>query len=152
MYLRLAIAFFVVTMLAATHWKAYVSGKQDATAKMMQAVRIAEKNARDSEQRLMDTKQRIEEDYAKQKKASDIVVGRTRNELDRLRDQLRSYSTSQNSTTCTRVDADPRDTIIRECSEAAQSLARVADENGLKLMSLQSYVKNVCNSTSTSID
>jgi hypothetical protein len=144
MYLRIAIGLLFVAFLTATHWKAYVVGKQTVRAEMMEAVRKTEKQARETEQLLVTQKQQIEVEYAKQKKVSDAVVGRTRNELDRLRDQLRSYSERQNSATCPRVDADPRDTIIRECSEAAQSLARVADENGLRLKALQSYVTEVC--------
>lgn len=144
MYFRLAVICVIVTILTATHWRAYVVGKQTARSEMMDAVRKSEKKAREVEQQLVVEKQQIEGEYVKQKKASDIVVGRTRNELDRLRDELRSYSARQDSTTCARVDADPRDTIIRECSEAAQSLAKTADENGLKLKALQSYVTQVC--------
>ena len=144
MYFRLAIIGVVVVFLTATHWKAYVAGKQTARSEMLDAVRKAEKKSRETEQLLVVEKQQIEEEYAKRKKDSDAVVRSSRNELDRLRDQLRTYSARQNSVTCTRIDADPRDTIIRECSEAAQSLARVADENGLKLSALQSYVSNVC--------
>lgn len=144
MYLRFAIAVVIVTLLTATHWRAYVAGKHVVKAEMLEAVRKAENQARKAEQQLVEEKQQIEEEYAKRKKASDLVVRASRNELDRLRDELRSYSARQNSDTCPRVDADPRDTIIRECSEAAQSLARVADENGLKLAALQSYVNNVC--------
>lgn len=144
MYLRLAIVGIIVVVLTASHWKAYVVGKQTVRAEMLEAVRKAEKKSRETEQQLVVEKQHIEEEYAKRKKASDAVVRSSRNELDRLRDELRSYSARQNSVTCPRVDADPRDTIIRECSEAAQSLARVADENGLRLLALQSYVSNVC--------
>ena len=144
MYLRLAIICVVVAFLTATHWKAYVVGKQTARSEMLEAVRKAEKKSRETEQQLVAEKQQIEEEYAKRKKDSDAVVRSSRNQLDRLRDELRSYSARQNSDTCARVDADPRDTIIRECSEAAQSLAKVADENGLKLSALQSYVTNVC--------
>lgn len=134
----------VVGLLTATHWKAYVVGKQTVRSEMMDAVRKFEKEARTKEQELVATKQQIESTYAEQKKKSDAVVRSTRNELDRLRDELRAYSTRQNSVTCTRVDADPRDTIIRECSEAAQSLAGIADQNGLKLKALQSYVTEIC--------
>lgn len=145
MYFRIGIIAFIVVLLTATHWKAYVVGKQTVEAQTIKAVHAAENKARQTEQQLVIEKQRVEEDYAVKKKTSDAVVRSTRNELDRLRDQLRSYSERQNSVTCPRIDADPRDTIIRECSEAAQSLAATADENGLKLMALQSYVKNVCN-------
>ena len=144
MYLRLAVVGFIVVILTMTHWKAYVVGKQTAKSEMLEAVRKAEKKSRETEQQLVVEKQQLEEEYAKRKKTSDAVVRSSRNELDRLRNELRSYSTRQNSVTCARIDADPRDTIIRECSEAAQSLARVADENGLKLSALQSYVSNVC--------
>ena len=144
MYFRLAVVFVVVTLLAATHWKAYVTGKQTAKAEMMEAVRKAEKKSREVEQQLAVEKQTLEEEYAKRKKASDAVVRSSRNELERLRDELYSFSARKNTASCPRVDADPRNTIIRECSEAAQSLAAVADENGLKLIALQSYVNNVC--------
>lgn len=144
MYLRLAIIAVVVTLLAATHWRAYVSGKQVVRSEMLEAVRQAEKKARETEQHLVAEKQRIEEDYAKSKKASDSVVRASRDELGRLRDELRSYSARQAASACPRTDADPRDTIIQECAGLAQSVARVADENGLKLAALQSYVANVC--------
>ena len=144
MYLRLVIAACIALVLGATHWKAYVAGKQVVKAELAIAVQKASEERRKQEQELADKKQQIEDNYAKQKKASDAVVRSTRNELDRLRDELRSYGERQSTASCPRIDADPRDTIIRECSEAAQSLARIADENGLKLLSLQSYVKSVC--------
>lgn len=144
MYLRLAIVGVMIALLTATHWRAYIVGKQTARSEVLEAVRKAEKKSRETEQQLVVDKQRLEEEYAKRKKASDAVVRSSRNELDRLRDELRSYSERQNTASCSRVDADPRNTIIRECSEAAQSLARIADENGLKLSALQSYVTEVC--------
>ena len=144
MYLRVVAAVIIALVLAATHWKSYVVGQQDAKKDIEAAIRKAEQLQQVRQQELLVEKQTVEEQYAKSKKTSDAVVRSTRNELDRLRDQLRSYSTRQNSDTCPRIDADPRDTIIRECSEAAQSLAAIADENGLKLKALQSYVTNVC--------
>lgn len=144
MYLRFAIAFFVATILVGTHWKAYVSGKQVVQAQMMVAVRKADEARYKLEAQLLDEKQKIEEDYASRKKKSDATISSTRNELDRLRNELRSYSERKDSKAITGTDADPRNTIIRECSEAAQSLAAVADQNGLKLAALQSYVTEVC--------
>lgn len=144
MYLRAVAAIIVVLALTATHWKVYVAGQRDAKQEIEIAIRKAEQEQKIQQQKLLTEKQAVEVQYAKSKKTSDAVVRSTRNELDRLRDQLRSYSASENSATCPRVDADPRDTIIRECSEAAQSLAATADENGLKLKALQSYVTQVC--------
>jgi len=144
MYLRFVIALIVVTILAATHWKAYVSGKAQVKKDVVAAQHKAEQLEFQHQQQLITEKQSLEEQYVKNKIKQDAVVRTTRNELDRLRDQLRSYSASQNTPSCPRIDADSRDTIIRECSEAAQSLAAVADENGLKLKALQSYVSNVC--------
>jgi F0F1-type ATP synthase membrane subunit b/b' len=144
MYLRIAVAVIVVVALFASHWKMYLLGQQNVKREVEIATRKAEQAQQEKQQQLLAEKQTVEEQYAKSKKTSDAVVRSTRNELDRLRDQLRSYSERQNSVTCPRIDADPRDTIIRECSEAAQSLARVADENGLKLKALQAYVKDVC--------
>ena len=144
MYLRAVAAIIIALVLVATHWKVYVVGQQHAKKEIEAAIRKAEQLQQVRQQELLAEKQTVEEQYAKSKKTSDAVVRSTRNELDRLRDQLRSYSDRQNSDTCSRIDADPRDTIIRECSEAAQSLAATADENGLKLKALQSYVNNVC--------
>lgn len=144
MYLRLVIALVAVTMLAATHWKAYVSGKAQVQKDVVAAQHKAEQLQFQHQQQLIIEKQSLEEQYAKNKIKQDAVVRANRTELDGLRHQLRSYSASQDTPTCPRVDADPRDTIIRECSEAAQTLAAVADENGLKLKALQSYVSNVC--------
>jgi septal ring factor EnvC (AmiA/AmiB activator) len=144
MYLRIAAGIIVVVALSASHWKMYLLGQRDVKREVEVATYKAEQAQHEKQQRLLAEKQTLEEQYAKSKKTSDAVVRSTRNELDRLRNQLRSYSERQNSVTCPRIDADPRDTIIRECSEAAQSLARVADENGLKLKALQSYVTEVC--------
>lgn len=144
MYLRIAAGIIVVVALSASHWKMYLLGQRDVKREVEVATYKAEQAQHEKQQRLLAEKQTLEEQYAKSKKTSDAVVRSTRNELDRLRDQLRSYSERQNSVTCPRIDADPKDTIIRECSEAAQSLARVADENGLKLKALQSYVTEVC--------
>jgi len=144
MYVRLVIAVLIVVLLAATHWKAYVAGKESVRSELIAAVRKTEEQRRNKELALNEQKQRLDEDYATRKKNSDAVIRSSRNELDRLRDQLRSYGERQDSKTCARTDADPRDTIIRECSEATQSLARVADENGLKLKALQSYVTDIC--------
>jgi len=144
MYFRIAAVLVIVVFLTATHWKAYSVGKQTVKSELIAAVRKAEEERRTKESALLEQKQRLDEDYATRKKNSDAVIRSSRNELDRLRDELRSYAERQNPDTSTRTDADPRDTIIRECSEAAQSLARVADENGLKLKALQSYVTDIC--------
>ena len=144
MYLRIAAGIIVVVALSASHWKMYVLGQRDVKREVEVATHRAEQAQHEKQQRLLAEKQTVEEQYAKSKKTSDAVVRSTRNELDRLRDQLRSYSASQTTSTCSRTDADSRDTIIRECSEATQSLAAVADENGLKLKALQAYVTEVC--------
>jgi Tfp pilus assembly protein PilE len=144
MYIRLAIALIVAAILAATHWKAYTSGKAQVQKDVVAAQQKAEKEQVQQQQQLLAEKHTLEKQYVKNKTKQDVVVRATRTELDRLRDKLRSYSPVEVTATCPRIDADPRDTIIRECSEAAQSLARVADENGLKLMALQSYVTQVC--------
>lgn len=144
MSIRIVIGLLVFLLLVATHWKAYVYGKQVVKLDLIAAVRKAENSKAQLESNLLEEKIKVEKEYAKQKKKSDAVIRSTRNELDRLRDELRSYSERQNTASCSRVDADPRNTIIRECSEAAQSLARIADENGLKLSALQSYVTEVC--------
>jgi cell division protein FtsB len=144
MYLRITAAIIVAVALLASHWKMYVLGQDNVKKQVEVATYKAEKAQHEKQKQLLAEKQTVEEQYAKSKKKSDAVVRSTRNELDRLRDQLHSYSERTITPTCPRIDADPRDTIIRECSEAAQSLAATADENGLKLKALQSYVTQVC--------
>ena len=144
MYLRITAAIIVAVALLASHWKMYVLGQDNVKKQVEVANRKVEQIQQENQQKLLAEKHIVEEQYAKSKKTSAAVIRATRTELDRLRDQLHTYSESTATPTCPRIDADPRDTIIRECSEAAQSLAAIADENGLKLKALQSYVTQVC--------
>lgn len=144
MYIRLAITLVVLAVLAATHWKAFTSGKAQVQKDVVAAQHKAEQLQIQHQQQLIADKHTLETQYAKNKTKQDVVVRNTRTELDRLRDQLRAYNPVEVTPTCPRANADPRDQIIRECAEAAQSLAATADDAGLKLIALQSYVTSVC--------
>ena len=158
MYLRLAIIIVVISVLGATHWKAYRTGfnvsqaeVQQREAQAQQAALQAEQAARFKEQQLVAERQKTEERYVQEKRRAAVAAAGAQSELDRLRDELASAATG-GSPACSNPTAAPRDhggtrlesELLGHCATALVNLAAEADRLEAQLVGAQQYIKNVC--------
>lgn len=154
---RQAIAVVVAVVLAATHWKAYVVGKNTVTAqwqqekaKLVQEALKAEQTARKKEQDLTIAKEKVEKQYVDQKRKAAKSAAAASAELDRLRDTLTTTPDSgeKDTCTCTEPGVNARAGLEREllghCAATLVSMAAEADRLETVVVGLQSYVKDVC--------
>lgn len=155
MYWRITAALIVAALLAGTHWKAYVSGKQtvqaewnlDIQQRTEQAL-AAEQAARNQEQQLVAAKQKAEEAYVDQKRKAARAAAGAKSELDRLRDAIASTDVAS----CPDPAAQPRANVgarlelelLGQCAGALFEMANTADRLETVIVGLQGYVKNVC--------
>lgn len=149
MYLRLALLIVFSVLLAGTHWKAYVSGKQAMQAHYQQAQLQAEQAARAREQQLVAERQKSEERYVQEKRKAAAAASGAQSELDRLRDALAS---SGGGPTCpapaasARVDAGTglESELLGHCAQTLVGVAAEADRLEAQVVGLQQYIKQVC--------
>lgn len=141
MYLRVMIAIVVGVLLAGTHWKAYVSGRDALRAEMTTQALKASQRARQREQELRATVEDQDRELQKQK-ARNAAISRAHAE------RLREYQAALD-----RATADPRPTggaagpFARIASECGSALAAL-DEHDRRLAqtarALQNYAAGVC--------
>lgn len=155
MYWRITAALIVAALLAGTHWKAYVSGKQtvqaewnlDIQQRTEQAL-AAEQAARNQEQKLVAAKQKAEAAYVNEKRKAARAAAGAQSELDRLRDSLAERGDSPDPGSCTqpRVDGGARleQELLGHCAGTLTRLAAEADRLETIIVGLQGYVKDVC--------
>lgn len=152
MYWRIAAALIFSVFLAATHWKAYVSGKQvvqaewnqDITNRTQQVLK-AEQEARKREQELAAAKQKAEEAYVEQKRKAAVAAAGARNELDGLRGAL----AARGGDTCPDPSAKPganagarlEQELLGHCAAALVELAAEADRLEALVVGLQAYIR-----------
>lgn len=147
MYARLIIVAGVAVILAGTHWKAYVSGKQAVHAEYQQRQLAAEQLARAREQELIAERKNLEDRYVRDKRNAAISAANARAELDRLRDQINAGRSSApaDSTAPIRVDGGtPEAGILGACATALVGVAEDADRLAAQVLGLQAYVSGVC--------
>lgn len=152
MYWRIAAALIVATLLAGTHWKAYVSGKKTVQAewnldiqKRTEQALEAERAARDQEQQLLAAKQKAEEAYVDQKRKAARAAAGAKSELDRLRDAIASTDVAS----CPDPAAQPRangvarleQELLGHCAGALTELAAEADRLEAIVVGLQAYIR-----------
>jgi hypothetical protein len=145
MYWRIAAALILATFLAATHWKAYVSGKQTVQAEWTQKSLEAERNARAREQELLAAKQKAEEAYVEQKRKAAVAAAGAKSELDRLRDALAARGdATQDPSAQPRADGGTRLELelLGSCAAALTQLAAEADRLEALVVGLQGYIKS----------
>lgn len=157
MYWRVTLALIVAVLLAGTHWKAYVSGKQavqvawdrDIAARTAAALK-AEQEAREKESKLLAARQASEAKYVQEKRKAAAAAAAAGSELDRLRDELAAAPPGGKACSDPAAPgrADGRAGLEREllghCAQALVGLASEADGLEARLVGLQQYVKNVC--------
>ena len=155
---RYAIAIIVAVVLCATHWKAYVVGKdmvmsqwQQEKTQLAQAALEAEQIARKKEQELVVAKEKAEKQYVEEKRKAAKSAASASAELDRLRDTLATAPTNsgeESHCACTGTRVDVATGLEREllghCAASLVQLAAEADRLETVIVGLQSYVKDVC--------
>lgn len=141
--------------LAASHGFAYKTGRaivraewdKDIAERTALALK-AEQDARAKEQALQAAKQKVEVNYAAQKKRDAVALSNAQSELDQLRVTLSAVSSATSQDTGTTARADGAGRLEREllghCAQSLTELAREADRLETKLVGLQGYVKDVC--------
>lgn len=152
---RLWLAIALAVGLAISHGMAYKAGKatvradwdKDIAQRTAQALK-AEQDARAKEQALQAAKQKVEVNYAAQKKRDAVALAGAQSELDRLRYELTTGNSQPSEATSTTARTDgsgrlERD-LLGECAATAVELAKAADRLETKLVGLQGYVRDVC--------
>jgi hypothetical protein len=153
MYWRITAALIVAALLAGTHWKVYVTGKQAVQAewnldiqKRTEQALAAEQAARDQEQHLVAEKHKAEEAYVNEKRKAARAAAGAKSELDRLRDAIAERGAGE---TCAdpspqpRADAGARleQELLGHCAGALTELAAEADRLEALVVGLQGYIK-----------
>ncbi len=152
---RLWLAICLALILASSHLFAWKSGRaavradwdRDIAERTAQALK-AEQDARAKEQALQTAKQKVEVNYAAQKKRDAVALSHAQSELDQLRVTLSAVSSSTGQDTGTTARTDGAGRLEREllgnCAQSLTELAREADRLETKLVGLQGYVREVC--------
>ena len=152
---RLWLAIALAVGLAISHGMAYKAGKatvradwdKDIAQRTAQALK-AEQDARAKEHALQTAKQKVEVNYAAQKKRDAVALSHAQSELDQLRVTLSAVNSSTGQDTSTTARADGAGRLEREllgnCAQSLTELAREADRLETKLVGLQGYVRDVC--------
>ena len=153
---RVWVAAALLVVLGATHFTAYRSGKavvraqwDKERAELATKALDAERAARKKEQALAAERKKLEDRYAQDKrKAADAAAG-AQSELDRLRDALAaapSCPATANPAAASRAAGAARleFELLGACATALTDLAAEADRLETRVVSLQSYVKEVC--------
>jgi hypothetical protein len=152
---RLWFAVALAVVLAVSHGFAYKTGRakvraewdKDIAERTALALK-AEQDARAKEQALQAAKQKVEVNYAAQKKRDAVALSNAQSELDQLRVTLAAVGSSTGQDTGTTARADGAGRLEREllghCAQSLTELAREADRLETKLVGLQGYVREVC--------
>jgi ATPase subunit of ABC transporter with duplicated ATPase domains len=146
MYIRLVIVALVLVVLAGTHWKAYLNGRDAVRAQYQARELAAHKAAREREQELVAQRQKAEELYVTEKRKAAAAAAGARTELGRLRDQLAAGRPAPTDpATPIRVDGgSPEAQLLGACASALVGVAEDADRLAAQVIGLQAYVRGVC--------
>ena len=155
-YIRIAAALALVVAIAGAAWKLHHTGytagydKRDVEAKAELAVRtsaalVASEKARATEQVLQTKVARIDHDFQAQKTLRVAADKRSTDSLQRLEAVLATASAANSNTSATSgIDgADPRNTIIGECSRQLVTLDAAYGRLVDKATALQQYAIGV---------
>jgi len=152
---RLWLAVALAVALAASHGFAYKTGKgvvradwdRDIAERTAAALK-AEQDARAKESALVAAKQKVEVQYAAQKKRDAVAIAGAQSELDGLRNALaaRDSQAGTNTTPIAGIDGAPRleRQLLGQCATALTQLAETADGLETRIVGLQGYVREVC--------
>jgi len=152
---RLWIATAAAAALIGSHLYAYTAGKATVkaawdkeTAAQIRAALVAEQAARAKEKALIDEKAKLEKSYADEKRKAAAAAASARNELDRLRAEIKAAadrSARANPATPGRAHgpaAFPE--LLGECAGALLEMGQEADRLKGIAQGLQDYSRNVC--------
>lgn len=145
---RVLLAALVAVTLAATHWKAYVAGKNTVLAQVKAEAMANEHAAREREHVLVTAKQKAEEAYVTLKRDTQRAVAGAQSELGRLRVVLDARQRQADSTAPPLPGTDAAATTERQlfgqCAETLAGVAQQADQLAAQVSGLQGYVSAVC--------
>lgn len=131
----IAIALLSV-ILAGTHWKAYVSGRNAVRAEYAAAAVKASEEARAKEHALQSSVERLANDLQKQK-AANAALSRTH--ADRLRQYEAAIGDARGDTATPSGDSGPFAAIAGECGRALIALDEHARGLAATARALQEY-------------
>ena len=137
-------------LLVITHLTAYKVGRalvagdwaEAREAQALEAV-VASEKARAQEQALTQKVNDVAKQYELEKKRRSRDAAAAAGELRKLQDALAS-SGALDPTTPGGTDASPTGGLLLECAGSLTGMAAEADTTGGQLISLQSYVSEVC--------
>jgi DNA anti-recombination protein RmuC len=143
---RVVFAVLIATILAASHWKVYVAGKNAVLSQVQAKAMANEQAARAREQQLVAAKHKAEEDHAAFKRRTQRAVAGAQSELGRLRDTLAIRQAAATATPSAGVDAAaaPERELFGQCAETLAKVAQQADHLAAQVIGLQGYVSAVC--------
>lgn len=143
---RVVFAVLIAVILAASHWKVYVAGKNAVLAQVQAEALSNEQAARAREQQLVAAKHKAEEEHAAFKLRTQRAVAGAQSELGRLRDVLatRQAATTATPSTGTDAAATTERQLFGQCAETLAGVAQQADQLAAQVIGLQGYIKNVC--------
>lgn len=143
---RTVIVVIIAIVLAASHWKAYVVGKNNVMQQWQQETLKAEQAARDKEQQLVAAKDKAEKKYVDEKRKAAVAASSASAELNRLRSVLATDKDNIDSATCTGVNGGAKleRELLGHCAASLVQLAAEADRLETIIVGLQGYVNNVC--------
>ena len=152
LYARLAVAAAIALALAASHWKAYTTGKQavqlewDAAISQATAAALqAEQAARAKEQALQTQVRKVANDYQVEKTRRAAADQLAADSLRQLQAALASGGQpAPDPAAPAGADDDPRDGIIAECAGALVQVDAAVRKLADQTRALQSYTAGVC--------
>lgn len=148
---RVIAALVVAVTLTATHWKAYIQGKNVVRTQMQAQVLATEQAARKREHELIAARHQAEESYAALKRSTQRAVAGTQSELGRLRDAIavreRQAANDPTPEPGTHAAATTERQLFGQCAETLAGMAQQADQLADQLSGLQGYVRSVCTPT-----
>jgi hypothetical protein len=138
-------------VLAGSHMKAYLSGREDGRAAVRADWQAAKDKQRDVDaaerSRLQAITKEVDHDHAKTAARAAAAAAATRAELDRLRDVLAAGAAPAASDPGAAAEPDAataHDRVVIECAAEYASLGEHADAIEDRLSGLQDWVARVC--------
>lgn len=151
---RLWLALGLALLLAASHGFVYKSGRaavrsawDKERAEQMAAALVASENARAKEQVLIAKTQKVSADYVKQKKANAVLAASLDDSLQQLQAAIDSPASGgpDRPPGANGVGGLERE-LLGNCAKTLAELAITADRLEGKVVGLQGYVRQVCES------
>lgn len=140
------IVVIIAIVMAATHWKAYVVGKNNVRQQWQQETLKAEQAAREKEQQLVVAKDKAEKKYVDEKRKAAVAASSASAELNRLRSAIAADKDNSGTAAVTGIDGGAKleRELLGHCAASLVQLAAEADRLETVIVGLQGYVNNVC--------